>query len=68
MTSIRVWSSSSANHTHADQLARVPTRWNHLVQKKSRKINFLSMITAPERGRGRFYLMNRGALSGTSMA
>ena len=25
-------------------LARVPTRWNHLVEKHSRKINGLSMI------------------------
>jgi hypothetical protein len=25
-------------------LARVPTRWNHLVEKNSRKINCLSMI------------------------
>ena len=25
-------------------LARVPTRWNHLVEKNSRKINGLSMI------------------------
>ena len=26
------------------ELARVPTRWNHLVEKNSRKINCLSMI------------------------
>jgi hypothetical protein len=26
------------------RLARVPTRWNHLVEKNSRKINCLSMI------------------------
>jgi hypothetical protein len=25
-------------------LARVPTRWNHLVEKNSRKFNGLSMI------------------------
>jgi hypothetical protein len=27
-------------------LARVPTSWNHLVEKNSRKINCLSMILA----------------------
>jgi len=27
-----------------DELARVPTRWNHLVEKNSRKFNGLSMI------------------------
>jgi hypothetical protein len=31
--------------TFADHaLARVPTRWNHLVEKNSRKFNGLSMI------------------------
>jgi hypothetical protein len=31
--------------TFADHaLARVPTRWNHLVEKNSRKFNSLSMI------------------------
>ncbi|WP_395661745.1 hypothetical protein, partial [Aestuariivirga sp.] len=28
----------------ANPLARVPTRWNHLVEKNSRKFNGLSMI------------------------
>jgi hypothetical protein len=28
----------------AQALARVPTRWNHLVEKNSRKFNGLSMI------------------------
>jgi hypothetical protein len=27
-------------------LARVPTRWNHLVEKNSRKFNGLSMISS----------------------
>jgi hypothetical protein len=29
---------------HDLALARVPTRWNHLVEKNSRKFNGLSMI------------------------
>jgi hypothetical protein len=28
----------------ADLLARVPAKWNHLVEKNSRKLNGLSMI------------------------
>jgi hypothetical protein len=30
--------------SRAFRLARVPTRWNHLVEKNSRKFNSLSMI------------------------
>jgi hypothetical protein len=29
---------------HQRLLARVPTRWNHLVEKNSRKFNGMSMI------------------------
>jgi hypothetical protein len=45
-TDYRAWAMThaQARNANAIPLARVPTRWNHLVEKNSRRFNGLSMI------------------------